>query len=104
VSRFYVITEKLRKIMFFTGNVVIIPLTLYLALVLLVSIFFNPTDSTTDLSIPLQVGFFYIAFLICFFKFLKKPFSGSKIQLLMIYILTLFILYLLVLVFTFIVD
>jgi uncharacterized membrane protein len=85
-------TEKLRQVFYRVGNVVIICASPIFALFLLVGLLFNPTDAATDTAGPVLFAVGYTAFVICFYKFLRRPMPGSKLQVFFVYLLSGFIL------------
>lgn len=84
--------EKLRRVFYRVGNVVILCATPVFALFLIAGILFNPTDSATDTTGPILFAVGYTIFVVCFYKFLKRPMPGSKLQSFFVYLLSGFVL------------
>lgn len=81
-------TEKLRKVFYRVGNVVIVCASPIFAFFLMVGIMFNPTDSATDTTGPILFAIGYTVFVFCFYKFLRRPMPGSKLQIFFVYLLS----------------
>ncbi|CAM3764306.1 hypothetical protein COLU111180_07290 [Cohnella lubricantis] len=90
-------TESIRKIMYVIGNIMIVIATPVLALLILAGVFFNTTDAPASPGAGVLLAVLYGLFVYCFYRFMRKPAEGRRLPTVMVYMLSLCILYLVLL-------
>lgn len=90
-------TEWIRKFMYTLGNIMIIISTPVLALLIIIGVSFNITDASSDIEFGVLLTVVYACFVYCFYRFMRKPTEGRWLPIIMVYVISLCILYVILL-------